>query len=296
MVLLLTFCIADENQPKIIILLIGSYNYHFGQGDNTVVSSNLIKICYEGETGTSNIRTCQYDNILHISLKDVLITLNMENRELDERHISKSMAGILKSQLEALETDEYIMLPALNPVFKEEKEIFVTQPGLYRVLSSDRSKAGKKFQKWLYHEVIPSLTKHGCYPAPTTPKGSALSQMAEILAQNSRALADAIVRQDKLETEVKDVKSRLGNIDERVLSIEAKGTELKHITTVRERLAALNISTSMEKEGEIVAWCENLNFNQSVPRIPCPSGERLNARFSVKVIDEAMALVNKAGS
>ncbi|MCW0134704.1 hypothetical protein OIU89_08550 [Escherichia coli] len=50
-------------------------------------------------------------------------------------------------------------------------------------MSSDRSAAGKRFQKWLFHEVIPSLTKHGVYPPPPEAKGSVLAQMAEILAQ-----------------------------------------------------------------------------------------------------------------
>ncbi len=76
------------------------------------------------------------------------------------------MAGLLKSQLENLEPDEYISIPVENATFKGETEVFVTQPGLYRVLSSDRSMAGKRFPKWLYHEVIPSLTKHGVYPPP----------------------------------------------------------------------------------------------------------------------------------
>jgi hypothetical protein len=98
------------------------------------MDSELIKICYEGETGTSDIRTCQFDGILHISLEDLLITLNKENRELNDKHISKSMAGILRSQLEALENDEYIRVPRENKKFKEDTEIFVTQPGLYRVL------------------------------------------------------------------------------------------------------------------------------------------------------------------
>ncbi|MGW7677850.1 Bro-N domain-containing protein [Shewanella sp. S23-S33] len=256
------------------------------------MSSNLIKICYEGDAGSSDIRTCEYEDILYISLKDVLITLNRENRELDENHISKSMSGILKSQLSSLEVDEYIMIPALDPVHEEDKEIFVTQPGLYRVLSSDKSKAGKKFQKWLYHEVIPSLTKHGFYPPPVTAKGSVLSQMAEILAQNSRALADAIVRQDRLEVEVEEVKSKLGNIDDRVMSIESKGTDLKHIVTVRERLEALNIPCTNQKETDIVVWCENINLSQPFPRIPCPSGDRLKARFSIQVIDEATNMVD----
>ena len=258
------------------------------------MANSLIKICYEGETGSSDIKTFYQDEILYISLKDILVTLSRENRELDERHIVRSTAGIIKNQLEVLDEDEYLDTSTLEPNYGKDDEIFITQPGLYRVLSSDSSKAGKRFQKWLYHEVIPSLTKHGCYPPPLVPKGSALSQMAEILAQNSRALADAIVRQDQLEVEVKNVKSTLGNINERVSSIETQGLDFTHIVTVRDRLTHLKLDVDKQKEEQIVIWCENLNFRSTETRISCPSGERLNARFSSKIIDEATSLVTDA--
>lgn len=80
-------------------------------------------------------------------------------------------------------------------------------------MSSDRSAAGEHFQKWLFHEVIPSLTKHGVYPPPPEAKGSALAQMAEILAQNSRALADAILRHEKLAEDVSQVKGKVADVE-----------------------------------------------------------------------------------
>ena len=111
------------------------------------LNNNLRKICYEGESGASNIRTCIHEDITHISLKDILITINKENKEIDDSYVTKSLSGILKAQSEALDEDEYILIPVKDPRFPNQKEIFVTQPGLYRVLSSDRSMAGKRFQK-----------------------------------------------------------------------------------------------------------------------------------------------------
>ena len=107
-----------------------------------------------------------------------------------------------------------------KPRFEDEREVFVTQPGLNRVLGSDKSKAGKKFQRWLYHEVIPSLQKHGVYPPPKTAQGSALAQMAEIVAQNSRMLADTILEQEKIRLEFSNVKSEITNVQARVPKLE----------------------------------------------------------------------------
>ncbi len=40
------------------------------------MNSNLTKICYQGETGESDLRTLMLGDILYISLRDVLVTLN----------------------------------------------------------------------------------------------------------------------------------------------------------------------------------------------------------------------------
>lgn len=258
------------------------------------MKSELVNICYEGASGTSDIRTLIHDELLHISLKDILTTLNKENRELNEEYLPKLMAGLLRSQLESLDVDEYISVPTLNPKFLDETEVFVTQPGLYRVLSSDRSQAGKRFQKWLYHDVIPSLTKHGVYPPPPEAKGSLLTKMAEVVAQNSRIIADALARQDELEQDVQKVKSTLGNVVDKINSIEKKFPEDQFIVTVRNRCNSLDIPLDSETENYLVAWCDNLSLNQNKRIKRCASGVRLNSRYHLTIIDAAINLVLKS--
>ncbi|MCC4797219.1 BRO-like protein [Enterovibrio norvegicus] len=258
------------------------------------MNNELMNICYEGDFGASDIRTCNFDKILYISLRDVMITLTKENNALDDRYASKHIPNLIKSQLAVLDDDEYILLPAAIPTFKDEKEVFITQPGLNRVMASDKSKAGKRFQRWLYHEVIPSLIKHGTYPPPITPQGSALSQMAEILAQNSRALANAIVRQDKLEADVADVKSDVNGVELRVSKLEERESKNRFILPVRQLFDEVNQVLSEDKEFEIVTWCENLSLSHGKQRIACPSGERLNAQFHREIIEEAKNLVEMA--
>ncbi|ENP8343888.1 BRO-like protein [Vibrio harveyi] len=258
------------------------------------MESELISVCYEGESGSSDIRTCNFDGILHLSLTDIFVVLTKENRQLNERYPSKHIPNLVKSQQKDLDDDEYINVPALNPSFEGETEVFVTQPGLNRVMSSDKSKAGKKFQRWLYHEVIPSLQKHGVYPAPKTPQGSALAQMAEIVAQNSRLLADTIQEQEKLKLEFSSVKDEVSSVQARVSKLENVDHDSKFILTVRQWFEDVNQLLSSEKEFEIVTWCENLSLRHSKRSIPCPSGERLNVRFHKSIIEEAKSLVERA--
>ncbi|WP_414148242.1 hypothetical protein ACMGGR_04285 [Erwinia sp. BNK-24-b] len=82
------------------------------------MNSNLTKICYQGEIGDSDLRTVVIDNILHISLRDVLVTLNKENREINADYAVKSMAGIIKAQLQALDADEYLNVGIKNATFE----------------------------------------------------------------------------------------------------------------------------------------------------------------------------------
>lgn len=258
------------------------------------MDNNLISICYEGTSGETDIRTLYIGDILYFSLSDVFVLLNKENRGMGETNPTRYIPNLIKSQISDLDDDEYKQFPHPNPSLGFEYETFVTQPGLNRVMGSDGSPAGRKFQRWLYHDVVPSLTKHGFYPPPLTPQGSALSQMAEILAQNSRALADSIVRQDKLEKEVNSVKGEIVDVQQRVDKLENSTSESDFIITVRNWFDKANIALSSTKEFEIVTWCEHLSLRDNKPRVTCPSGKRLNAKFFQEIIPEAKSLVERA--
>lgn len=176
------------------------------------MKNELIKISYDGEHGQSDIRTFHdEEDILHVSLRDVIRTLNQENREHDERHISKSMVSIIKAQLQALDDDEYRLIPVTDGSYVEDKEVFVTQPGLYRVLSSDRSYAGKQFQRWLFHDVIPALTKYGEYPAPIISQDSEVKRLAKIVLMEIEQREEAEKRNQAKFLEHEEKLTILGN-------------------------------------------------------------------------------------
>lgn len=43
------------------------------------------------------------------------------------------------------------------------KRVIVSEPGIYQLISVSRKPEARKFQKWLYHEVLPSIRKTGEY-------------------------------------------------------------------------------------------------------------------------------------
>lgn len=49
-----------------------------------------------------------------------------------------------------------------------QKMLVVNEAGLYRLIFKSRKPDAKKFQRWIYHEVIPAIRKHGAYMTPAT--------------------------------------------------------------------------------------------------------------------------------
>ena len=52
----------------------------------------------------------------------------------------------------------------------------VLEPGLYRLISRSKSKTAKRFQRWIYHDVLPTIRKTGSYsirPKIEAPKAPA---------------------------------------------------------------------------------------------------------------------------
>lgn len=48
----------------------------------------------------------------------------------------------------------------------EQEMLIVTEPGLYRLLFKSRKLIAKRFQRWIFHEVVPSIRKTGSYSLP----------------------------------------------------------------------------------------------------------------------------------
>jgi prophage antirepressor-like protein len=48
----------------------------------------------------------------------------------------------------------------------EQQILTVTEPGLYRLIFKSRKTVAKRFQRWVFHEVLPSIRKTGSYTLP----------------------------------------------------------------------------------------------------------------------------------
>jgi prophage antirepressor-like protein len=52
---------------------------------------------------------------------------------------------------------------AVHTQFGDKDASFVSEPGLYHLLNNSSRPEAKPFQRWVNHEVLPSIRKHGAY-------------------------------------------------------------------------------------------------------------------------------------
>lgn len=72
--------------------------------------------------------------------------------------------------MERLDDDEGGRIEIAHPQ-NPYKTIFVNavnEPGLYELVLGSRKKEAKEFKRWIKHEVLPSIRKHGAYATPAT--------------------------------------------------------------------------------------------------------------------------------
>ena len=74
--------------------------------------------------------------------------------------------GNVRSSLAALEADEK-GVQRLDTVGRGQQSLTtVTEAGLYRLIFRSDKPEARAFQRWVMHEVLPSIRRHGCYPPP----------------------------------------------------------------------------------------------------------------------------------
>lgn len=86
----------------------------------------------------------------------------------------------------------------------EQRMLVVNEAGLYRLSFKSRKPDAKKFQRWVYHEVLPSIRKHGAYMTPSTLDEIAGNpDLLMKLAQNLKAEREKRIATEKILEEQK---------------------------------------------------------------------------------------------
>ena len=68
-----------------------------------------------------------------------------------------------------LESDEITNVDSIHIAQNGGKApLIISEPGLYRLVMKSRKPEAKEFQRWVTHEVLPSIRRHGAYMTEST--------------------------------------------------------------------------------------------------------------------------------
>ena len=87
--------------------------------------------------------------------------------------VAKDVCGILGTDTrdlhKILESDEITNVDSIHIAQNGGKApLIISEPGLYRLVMKSRKPEAKEFQRWVTHEVLPSIRKHGAYMTQQT--------------------------------------------------------------------------------------------------------------------------------
>ena len=132
---------------------------------------NQIQIFEHEQFG--KIRTVIIDGRIHFVAVDVC-------RALDIKNPSDILKRLDDDEKTKIPESRVVVDPILN-IGSENREVnVVNEPGLYRLIFSSRKKEAREFQRWVYHEVLPSIRKTGSYSVAAKEKPAIKSERPQL--------------------------------------------------------------------------------------------------------------------
>ncbi|MBD2784201.1 hypothetical protein ID858_12745 [Xenorhabdus sp. DI] len=241
------------------------------------------KILYPSSYGEVFIRTIDQNGRILFCFPDVVRVLAKDNinynRQNNTTHGKKEGFNGLLSKLSSVlkEKDRIIIKLNEKNEFDAHFDFYITEAGLYRIVTVDESEAALRFQDWVFEDVLPSIRKYGVYPPPKE-GASELSTLVSLLQQNVNLLAQEIEKREELELKVADIDSRVALIE--------YSSEEEYLYTINEYLTKNNHPEL--DQNNIWAWCEKIKLEGGFESKKCNSGIRLNTKYPEHVIERAV--------
>jgi anti-repressor protein len=113
------------------------------------IMSNLIPFNY----GEKEVRTVVKDSEPWFVVNDVCNVLEFANPS---------------ETIKRLDEDEVNSTEVTDSLGRSQKTNIVNEAGLYSLILGSRKAEAKQFKRWITHEVIPSIRKHGVYATENT--------------------------------------------------------------------------------------------------------------------------------
>nr|DAI70431.1 MAG TPA: repressor domain protein [Caudoviricetes sp.] len=132
--------------------------------------------------------------------------------------------------LQSLDDDE---LTKFNLGGQHGEANIISEPGLYRLVMKSRKPEAREFKRWVTHEVLPSIRKHGIYATETT--------IDQILANPDFGI--------RLLTDLKEERAKRIEAENQVKELEPKAKALDDFTNVPDTLLVREAAKLLSNAG-----------------------------------------------
>nr|UVX56965.1 MAG: antirepressor protein KilAC domain [Bacteriophage sp.] len=177
----------------------------------------------------SEIQTFNFNNALMRTLTD-------ENG--DPWFVAKDVCDILeisnnRDAISQLDSDEKNTVVISDGIPGNPNKTIISEPGLYKLIMRSRKPEAREFQRWVTHDVLPSIRKHGIYATETT--------IDQILADPDFAI--------RLLTDLKNERAKRIQAENQIKELEPKAKALEDFTNVPDALLVRDAAKLLSNAG-----------------------------------------------
>lgn len=115
--------------------------------------------------------------------------------------------GNVTEAMRRLDEDEFSSTEVIDTLGRTQKTYVVNEPGLYSLILGSRKPEARRFKRWVTHEVLPSIRRHGMYATPQTLE--AMLQDPDTMIKTLQALKAEREQRQALEQKVEQDKPRV---------------------------------------------------------------------------------------
>ena len=205
-----------------------------------------------------------------------LRTLTDENG--DPWFVAKDVCDILeisnnRDAISQLDSDEKNTVVISDGIPGNPNKTIISEPGLYKLIMRSRKPEAREFQRWVTHEVLPTIRKHGIYATETT--------IDQILADPDFGI--------RLLTDLKEERAKRIEAENHVKELEPKAKALDDFTNVPDALLVRDAAKLLSNAGtpigekELREWLSQHGWTYRHAGTWCAASERVKAGHLVMV-------------
>lgn len=129
--------------------------------------------------------------------------------------------------------DEFSTTEVIDSIGRRQQTYIISEAGLYGLVLKSRKPEAKEFKRWVTHEVLPSIRKHGIYATETT--------IDQILTDPDFGI--------RLLTTLKDERAKRIEAENHVKELEPKAKALDDFTNVPDTLLVRDAAKLLSNTG-----------------------------------------------